>query len=205
VAGPASYGSNIAFGIPYLAPTDPVYPDGALPDECWWSNGDKWPSGTSNSFRNNLGYVDDNQPAWCAYFHRPGESTTHSLALQHGAVALMCVEMSFGAGVPTQMIYPQLEPFALEPLLAWGDWCAAGYVYPAGFVGFPPKVRGQLYDAMILSGPQIGNATPGGSEQLVQLYGDKSMWLNFSFGLPLANLMLLLPGGESSAVGNVAY
>jgi hypothetical protein len=93
-----------------------------------------------------------------------------------------------------------LEPFTYEPLLAWGDYCPGGSPY----TGYAPKVRGQIFDAFIASGPQVGNATVGGSEQIVQMYGNGMEFLNFSMGLAIANLYLLLEA-PSAAFGNVAF
>jgi len=197
VTGPSGNGSNVAGGIPYIAPVDPVYGDGALPDECWWSVGDGVVYG-SYSFRNALGYMDQGagQNTWCGYFHRPGEPTTHALVTAGQGVALMCLELGIGSTLVTGMRYGNFEPILYEPLLAWGDYCAAGTPY----TGYPPKVRGQIWDSCIISGAQISTG-----EQAILLLNNGTTWLSYTLGAALGNLCLLLPGAGGPQFGNVAY
>ena len=207
VKGPEAYGSNVAGGIPYIAPTDPSYPDGAIPDEVWWSLGDGVEYGSA-TFRNALGLPNSWPTAWCGYFHRPGESTAHSLVENNGGVPIECIEMSFGA-VPSGMTFGNWEPLYYEPLIAWGDYCAGGYPY----TGYPPKVRGQIWDAFIASGQQLGSPSSAGIETIVALASaatgaplfGAAVWCNFSMGLPIGNLYLLLPSQPPWPFGNVAY
>lgn len=195
IVGPQSYGSQVCGGIPYIAPTDPAYPDGAQPDECWWSVGDH--NGVTP--RSALGAVDNgSETSWCGYFHRPGESTAHALVEQGQGMNFAIPIFGFG-GEPTTFIYPNLEPVTYEPLVSWGDYCPGGFPYSE----YNPKIRGQLWDAFIVSGQQYG-APIAGAEQLIQVYGNGATWINYSYGLPTANLFLLVPS-SGGAVGNVAF
>ncbi len=200
VAGLEGYGSTVAGGIPYIAPVDPSYSDGALPDEVWWSMGDAVEYGSA-TFRNVLG-LPSWPTAWSAYFHRPGEPTTHALVQNNSGVPLHCMDFWL-SGASTVMWYPNTEPFLFEPLIAWGDYCAAGYP----FSGYPPKVRGQLWDAFAMSGPPVGltEAPLGtaGTDVEMLLYGQGTYWVNFTLVSGLGALYLLV--ASQSLPGNLAY
>jgi hypothetical protein len=195
--GPDANGSNIAGGIPYIAPNDPAYSDGAMPDEIWWMIGDGAPYG-SETWRNNLGLTSWST-GWSAYFHRPTESTAHSLVQGTQSVPLHCVDF-WASGATATMQYANTEPFLFEPLVAWGDYCAAGYP----FTGYPPKVRGQLWDAFCMSGPPVGASEgPVGTDLEIELFGQGTYWVNFTLDAGLAALYLLV--ASQSMPGNLAY
>lgn len=208
-----SFGSAVAGGIPYISPGCSLYPDGAAPDEVWWSIGDCYgsPFFATATPRTGLGYQDafSGEQAWCGYFHRPGDNPAYALVMEGQAAALMLVELllagTFSVGDPLlTMRYPNLEPLAYEPLLVWGDYIVSPY--PAS--DYPPKVRGQLWDAVIESGGQDYQATLEGTAPDVEglMYFDaiphQMRWLNYSLGLNNGNLYLLLPG---LGLGNIAY
>lgn len=216
----ASAGSTIAGGIPYIPDGCTAYPDGPAPDECWWSTGDAlWPPG-SNTLRTAIGY-QGGMRAWSGYFHRPDEDPAGALITPGVAYDLICVEQVFAlnpgdyGALNTRMEFPQDEPYLYEPLLAWGDKIPEGE--PAA--NYPPKVRGQIWDALVLSGPGLWDEKLYGStppiEGLLHLEGDHptSTWLNYTmnpnpFWTPgfLGNLYLLLPGsGGGGGIANVAY
>ena len=197
VAGLEGYGSTVAGGIPYIAPMDPSYSDGALPDEVWWSMGDAVEYGSA-TWRNVLG-LPSWPTAWSAYFHRPGEPTTHALVQNNSGVPLHCVDLWL-SDADTIMAYGNTEPFLYEPLIAWGDYCAAGYP----FTGYPPKVRGQLWDAFLMSGPpNSAREGPVGTDQEILLMGQGTYWVNFTLEAGLAALYLLV--ASQSLPGNLAY
>jgi len=154
----------------------------------------------SYSFRNALGYMDQGsgQNIWCGYFHRPGESTAHSLVTEGQGVALMCLAMGIGSTLVTGMRYGNFEPILYEPLLAWGDYCAAGTPY----TGYYPKIRGQIWDACIVSGNWPALSAP---EQPILLLNDGTTWIAYTLGAALGSLCLLLPGGGGPQFGNLAY
>jgi hypothetical protein len=152
----------------------------------------------SATWRNVLG-LPSWPTAWSAYFHRPGEPTTHALVQNNSGVPLHCVDLWL-SGADTIMAYGNTEPFLYEPLIAWGDYCAAGYP----FTGYPPKVRGQLWDAFLMSGPpNSAREGPVGTDQEILLMGQGTYWVNFTLEAGLAALYLLV--ASQSLPGNLAY
>jgi hypothetical protein len=150
----------------------------------------------------------------CLVEHNPGSGGA-SFDLMIGELALAG---TFTWGTPTlTMRYWNLEPIAYEPFLFWGDYYTSTSPYPQS--DFPPKFRGQLWDAVIESGgqdyeqfayvPALSGTAPD-IEGIMYLDGSPHgmRWINYSMGLGdgLMNgsLYLLLPGlgqGNVAAIG----
>jgi hypothetical protein len=200
VAPDGYWGHHFAFGVPWLPETPSASCAGRLEtdvDAAWWLSG----SGL-HSFRNGYQHEYGN---WAGYWSTDGLAVRGTVRVESQLQARVKSLMNDPYGSLPAVVYGDGTPLYLDPLIAWGSPGRDG----------PPKLRGQIWDAVWCSKPLELAATfeteeiDEDSGQPFQVTWENWSYMHETWRIPSTwwgCLCLALPGaGGGSGESNYAY
>ncbi|MEN6537785.1 MAG: hypothetical protein ABFD89_29305 [Bryobacteraceae bacterium] len=133
VASDGYWGHHFACGVPWLPETPTGDCTGRLSTDvgaAWWLS-----SSGLHSFRNGYQHEYSN---WAGYWSTDGLAVRGAVSLSAHLQARVKSLMNDPYSTPPQVVYGNGDPMYLDPLIAWGTPGESG----------PPKIRGQIWDAV---------------------------------------------------------